>query len=151
MLYCSDKMVRTARTLVLLLAVAALFTAAGCGSDADGGTTVDAVVLTKAQFTKRANVICNKARQAALATPEGKDPIKEGILPAIQSAGDQLSTLEPPSADKAKVDEFVGTLEADIDRAMAAEVRELPELEEFFTDSAKLARSYGISGCAYAA
>lgn len=139
---------KAGKTSALLLALAVMLIAAGCGGDGDDTT----VVLTKGQFVKQADKFCNQARQAALSTPEGvKDPIQENVLPELQSAADKLAGLAPPSEDAAQVEKIVKALQADIDSAIAAGVPDLPQLEDHFADSAKLARAYGIAGCAYAA
>lgn len=133
---------RIAATVIAALVLAGL---PGCGSS---GEPADET-LTRAQFVNRANAICNKAREQALATAATDNPVQEGVLPALERGVQKLDELLLPS-ESTNLDGLVAALRRDVERAMRADIADLPELEDQFEQSAQLARKLGVTGCAFA-
>lgn len=119
--------------------------------------------MSKTEFIDRVDSICRQARQqfdrefvsfAARAEAE-KAPESQGraklirtvFIPAYENLIQQISALGAPSGDEAQVSEFLNAVQGALDEADAN-----PQV--FFSDSdpfakaAKLATSYGLSGCA---
>jgi len=155
-----------------MAAMAVLLLAGGCGGDdssagADGGeVTVKTGSLSKAEFAKRADQLCEQAegkfRSKYIAfvkanTKGSKNPneskniekeiITTILVPNFQELVDQISSLGAPNDDKEEVTEFLTSLQRRLD-----ELNEEPTggLKNFtpFTKQVKLARAYGLTGCA---
>lgn len=144
---------------VALIAVLALVgVAAGCGGSGDS-TTVTTSTLSKAAFVKKANALCETARQKALSyrPPTEKGPekqivtstIHDGILPEIQGAMEEVRELGAPEGDEAKIEAIVVGNEKAVVKAEGESFASLPEMEEGFLSTAEKARAYGIDNCGY--
>lgn len=147
------------RLVVGCICLAALLFVAGCGSSSDEEP------LTKAQYVKRANAICEKAvteRDKGILvglrllekSGDAEDSAKQEelvtdvALPPLRRMVTQLEALNPPEGQEDEVDAFiegfdeaVGTFEADPSLALGAESREP------FTEPSKLATQYGLNEC----
>jgi hypothetical protein len=153
--------------------VAAAAVAAGCGSSSeDSGSAANADVpevttssLSKAQFVKQANALCGKEKtkafQASIAfarkyESEGKPQSKllaeltsTVILPRIEREITGIADLGAPAGDEAQIEAFL-TAENEAADKVAADLKGLKSLRQIeaqFSDSGKLARAYGITGC----
>ena len=147
---------------LLTAAVAAAVLAAlvaGCG----GGD--ETVTLTKAEFIKQGDAICNAGNKeieegfeefaAENDLPENKEPSKEQgvelvetvILPSVQQQGEELRELGAPEGDEEQVDELLTSLEDAV-----AEGEGEPELlfegkTDPFGDVNRQAKDYGFKVC----
>lgn len=141
-IYSASRSVIVAAALAAPLVLAGLV---GCGDSAD----LASATLSKAEFVEQANAACNRGREEALATTSTKDPVQEGVLPAIQGAVDQLRDLSLADSYSAEAEGLIDALQSDIDSASRADVPDLPQLEDLFERSARRARALGVDGCAF--
>jgi hypothetical protein len=164
-----------ARSLIFLLAslgtVAAL---AGCGGGGGDGSTAASTApaistssLSKNEFVAKAGGACQAARKSIWeeATtylqqhePKAKPStypftfagmVKAVILPIIRSEIAAIRRLGAPAGDEGEVEAFVDS-EHEIVGQLAKRKRLSSSiaLERFFVPSGKLARAYGLDGCA---
>jgi hypothetical protein len=156
--------------LAAVVATAALaFAASGCGGSDESSSeiTVQAGSLSKAEFTAKADAICQAARSAFdreynafVRSLEGKkEPseaeletatdaiVKTVLLPNYEKGIEQIAALGAPSNDVSKVEEFLDALQQRLgeigDRPVILASTVTP-----FARVEKLARSYGLAGCA---
>lgn len=124
----------------------------GCGGDDDKA-------LSKAEFLKQGNAICDKGNKKLSAAAEeafGKksQPTKQDIakfaeeeaIPAVESQLSDLRALEPPKADKAEVDKILATADAALKKAKAD-----PAVfagSDPFEEANRMAGDYGLEKCA---
>lgn len=145
--------------LVSALASFAVLIAAGCG---DGGSEA---ALSKAQFIKRGDAICEKADETQNAglrgytaknakkasTQAGKEDLVTIVgLPPVKTEVEELHALGPPSGDEAKVEAILTGIEEALEDA-----EENPQSIEKragnpFNAVDELAREYGFKACAQA-
>ena len=139
---------RFALTLVVLIAVSVV--AFGCGGD-DSDSSASAAPLTKAQFVKQANAICERGRQKAVATQATSQAaaVSQGIVPAIRSSIDEVSALSVPEGDEEQVEAIFESLRRALDQATEQKVASVTQLEALLKKPGAEARQYGISSCAY--
>jgi hypothetical protein len=143
----------------------------GSGKDAAGtgessaGETVQSGDLSKSEFVKQANAICEKGKKESLekmgayvkkhkggSETANLELIGEAIqavfIPQIQSQIDAVRALGAPAGDEEQVEGFLVALEED-----AATARESSGtsavLAKSFKPSAELAHEYGLDGCSY--
>ena len=150
----------TARSKMLLftaLGIAALAVGCGGGDDGDGSsTTVTTSSLSKPQFVKQADAICEQGRarfiKSISAEPPYTETIKVVIVPIYEEIIARISGLGAPKGDAAAVEAYLSEMQkgADTLEAESASFKSLPELETPLEKSAKLARAYGIRLCAFA-
>lgn len=135
---------------VLALAVA------GCGG---GG---DETALTKAQFVKQADAICEKADNArykelaraikGVSSPQGLPPEKEdsilvaGLEP-VQKQAEELRELGAPEGDEEQIERYLDELEEAVKEAEAGTIVALEKRKNAFTESDELAEEYGFKVC----
>jgi hypothetical protein len=116
------------RLIVLLAGVVAIAAiVAGCGSSDDGSTDTTAA-LTKAEFIKQGDAICEKgskqieeeaeafAEDNDVDTENPSDEQQEEVIetivgPSLQTQADELSELGAPSGEEAKVTAMLEALE----------------------------------------
>ena len=87
----------------------------GCGSSEDETASTP---LTKAQFVKQANAICEergKERQDKFASWEQQSSdfdagLKKVIVPSVRQEVEELEALSPPAKDEAKVSKMIENL-----------------------------------------
>lgn len=148
------------RLIVLLAGVLSLgLLVAGCGggSDEEG--------LTKAEFIKQADAICEQANEALEGETkdyaeengipidrEPSDEVKEElvvevIVPNVEGQAEEISALGAPSGDEETIDELVEGIET-----AAGETADDPSTviegdEAAFAEVNKLASDYGLKVC----
>lgn len=151
--------------LATVLLISALI--AGCGDDGSAeGDTIETSSLNKAQFTKRANEICEQGSAPILELlttyiQENEsgvqdeeeltaEAIKEVGLPILEDQFDAVEDLGAPQGDARQIEALLMALREGL---VAAEQRQkmtlTTNIEPDFRRAGKLARQYGIEGCAY--
>ncbi len=148
-------------TALALSALVIVAVGTGCGGGNSGAS------LTKAEFIRRANVICAKAGKevhseflAYAKTLEGKEPkTRSGItaaqkkvaetivIPVKQKEVEQLSKLDAPVGDSDRIATVLNAIEQGIEKAQAEPVLATTNAEEVFGASEKIARNYGLDDC----
>jgi hypothetical protein len=147
-----------------LAAVAALTVlaalVAGCGGGGD--TTEETVVLTKAEFIKQGDTICEKANEQNQSEAEefakendfelekaSKEQLEEAVAavlgPSLSQQAEEIDALGAPEGDEEKVEAIVVSLED-----AAGEIEDEPSLvfeEKSLDEPSKLAKSYGFKVC----
>lgn len=155
-----------ARSMIFLcLAIAIAAAAVGCGgSDEDSSAASDSP-LTKTEFIKQAEEVCNQARgnlsgafTAYLKKHENSSLSKEEVfadmmqtvlLPTIEKGIEGLEELEPPPADKARIEAFLVAQQKGVDSMRNLKrLSEGPDGEKYLEPASTLARAYGIRACA---
>jgi len=144
-----------AATVVLLLVLVAF----GCGGGDDSAVTTSS--LSKAQFIKQANAICEQADEdqfAGMAKVEKEvsgniesqaneeEMVISGALPPIQREAEEIAALGAPSGDEEDVEALVVAIEGAVEEA---EEDPIQGLEKAFNEPDRLAAKYGFkrSGC----
>lgn len=151
-----------------LAAVGAVLLAAGCGggsseAGANGGEiTVETGSLSKAEFIKQADVLCEKSKGRLLSgftnlvkessgsqsgQPQSKAIVDSLLLPTYEELIDEISALGAPSGDEVEVAAFLKALRKELDHASDQPSKALDRLTPFVR-TIKLARAYGLTGCA---
>jgi hypothetical protein len=152
------------RLIVLLAGVVAIAAiAAGCGSSSDDSTETTAT-LTKAEFIKQGDAICEKGskqieREAEEFAEENNvdtsKPTKEQqeevittvVVPSLQTQADELSELGAPSGEEGKSAAVIDALEAGVEE-LEDEPSLLPESGASPLDKAnELASEFGFKAC----
>jgi len=145
--------------LAVLVALAALVAGCGGGSDTTDSATV---TLTKTEFIKQGDAICeganedNQAEAEEFAEENGfelekasKEQLEEAVgavlAPSLNKQAEELSELGVPEGDEEKVEEIVVALED-----AAGEIEDNPNL--VFTGKSlkkpnQLAEAYGFKVC----
>jgi hypothetical protein len=157
-----ESLIRKISLAVVALLASAALAACGGGDDNAGASGSDQTVTTsshsKAEFVKLANRICDRDR-TQLATKlgvylqqhenEGKserelagDAMAAVLLPVLAVQVEEIRALGAPSGDEKTVEELLAALQAAVDKGNALDPEDL-------RPSAKLARAYGVSSCAY--
>jgi hypothetical protein len=147
---------------------------AGCGgssggdTSAGGSTATSASIKTsslgEAEFIKQANAACQEARKGLIKrassflkqqskTERNEDNLagltKAAVLPTVRAEMAAIRRLGAPAGDEDEVGAFVAAeQEAVAHLAKLKHIYSRFEMERYFTDAAKLARAYGIDGCA---
>ncbi|HWO82796.1 MAG TPA: hypothetical protein VNM38_03275 [Solirubrobacterales bacterium] len=146
-------------TTALVTAIALVLNV-GCGSSNNPEETSPA--LTKAQFLKRGNEICEKrleekddvvkAAVKKLAASGQKEASKqlqqevgESVLSSYRLIANELGSLEPPAQDKDEIEALITTLEDSLDEADSDPSSVLST--EIFGEAAEAGRSYGLDTC----
>lgn len=144
----------TFAVLAVLLAAVVGF---GCGSD-DGSESA----LTKAEFIKQADAICEQgnARIEAEAEEFGKEHeseqgteehqkqlVTEVVVPGIQAQAEKIADLGAPEGDEETIEEMIEAVE---EGAAELEANPLAGMEGKapLGDASKIARAYGLRECA---
>lgn len=147
--------------LVAILTVGLV--AAGCGSSSSTSTTA---ALTKSQFLKQGNAICNKGNQqinkVAHQTftkkkyPNGPPPksvqtkfVTDTVIPSVQSQIDGIKALGAPTGDEAQVKAIVDSAQSALDKAKADPTLMLQNnsKNDPFAEANQLTKSYGLTAC----
>jgi len=122
--------------------------------------------LSKAEFVKRANAICEKQKKQSLAKMGAYvkkhkggsgganaalivEAVKAVFLPGLETQVEEIRALGAPPGDEAQVEGFLSALEEGVEGASEASGSPTAAFGKSFARSAKLAREYGIDGCAY--
>ncbi|HMJ72854.1 MAG TPA: hypothetical protein VK471_05745 [Solirubrobacterales bacterium] len=148
--------------------MAVLLLGGGCGSDSAGGSesteiTVETGSLPKAQFLKRADVICGKAlykmrrtfqtrfieiKDRPLAEQRAEVPrlVRRALIPAIEVQIDRLSSLGAPAGDEGEITAFLEAMVQGL-----AKAKEDPSgfigNPESFAKPRRLGEAYGFASC----
>lgn len=152
--------------LVVLSVLVAATMLVGCGSDSSSNASATdeaAAPLSKAQFVKQADEICQTGMQKkdeavsaglkelaakAQGAPTAQDSAKlveETVFPSYRKTVTQLSELGVPKGDEAKVEKMIGEFEAALQTAEAkpaAAAKNNP-----FKAADEAAEAYGIENC----
>lgn len=130
--------------------------APGCGDSEDS----TAASLTKAEFLKQGNAICEKgelARAKAMEKAskdfkpgrtvaeqeENRTHLIEAAIPPFEAMTEELSELPPPAGEEEKVEEIIAAMEESADKA-SAEPAFAGVKNRFFERSQDLLREYGL-------
>ena len=144
--------------LAVLVALAALV--AGCGDSDDSGETTE--TLTKVEFVKQGDQICEKANEQTETEAEEfaeengftlekasdeqiEEAIVEVLVPSLRGQTEDIEALGSPEGDEEQVEEIIVSLEeaADEIEEDPSSVREGEALNE----PQKLAEAYGFKVC----
>jgi hypothetical protein len=149
----------TARLTLLLvgaLAIAALVAGCGGGNDSSSSTTVATSSLSKAQFVKKANAICEQGRtkfvnylSKEVALPEA---IVDVVAPTLEEVTSEIRELGAPKGGESQVEAFLASMQRGTEEMVAKRetAKVLSDIEPPFEESAKLAAKYGLDHCTYA-
>jgi len=138
---------------VLLLVLGALIAAVGCGgSDSTGAS------ITKSQFVKKTDAICEKAEgeQLKLATEylkknpgtEEEELIVPAGLPPIQEQAEKIEALPVPEGDEAQIEAYLDAVDEGIKDTEANPGKALKADSNPFDKANSLAEEYGMTICA---
>lgn len=129
-----------------------LAAAAGCGGGEDQ--------LTKAEFLKQGNAICQQGNKAFYSAADkafdgSQHPTKAQItkfakdsgIPNLQGQVDDIRALTPPSEFEDEVDAFLAAAQSGLDKAKA-DPAIFASGKDPFKEEVKLAKSYGLDECA---
>lgn len=152
---------------VALLAVLAVGLAAGCGSSKKSSgsaksTSTSAPAITKAQFLKEGNAICNRGNReiggaaGRLFPKSGGRPsqakltefARTVIIPSVQRQIDEIKALGAPAGDRARVSAIVGAAQAALDKGKRDPALLTTNGPGPFKKANQLAKSYGLTACA---
>lgn len=140
--------------LIAVAMVAAAVAIAGCGG---GGSDEP---LTKAEFIKQANAICQQSaeRRSKLiaefiqqANPKAnreklQEEVVQRALPTYETATQQIDELAAPQGDDEKVQKIVEAMEEAVKKAEADPHSALIN-EAAFKKADQLVKSYGLKDC----
>jgi galactitol-specific phosphotransferase system IIB component len=147
----------TAAAAVVVLAMLI----AGCGGG-DETTSDETVTLTKTEFIKQGDAICQKSSDQSekeaeefakendftlqSATSEQlKEAVSEVLVPSLNRQAEELDALGAPEGDEDQVEEIIVSLED-----VAAEIEDDPEVifeGEALKEPSELAEDYGFKVC----
>jgi hypothetical protein len=139
--------------------------AAGGKGESTSGKTVQPGSLSKSEFVKQANAICEKGKKEGLAKMSAyvkahkgsseaanlkliSEAIRTVFIPQIQNQVDAIRALGAPAGEEAQVEGFLTALEEDAEAARQSSGTSAT-LGKSFRVSVKLAHEYGVDGCAY--
>jgi hypothetical protein len=147
---------------VLVALVAISMIAAGCGGGDDSSS--DSSSITKAQFIKQADAICEKGNKENEAEfeefaeeknlSENKEPTKaqqeeaitDIVAPGVQKQIEEIDALGAPEGDEKQVEAIVTSVEEGVE-----EIEENPgsliKGENPLGKGSKLAKEYGLKAC----
>ncbi len=113
-------------TFGVLLALAALIAGCGGGGDSTTTTTTNERPLTKAEFIRKGDAICQVGNQASQteieefakengfgpepSTAQYEEVVTEVLVPNLKQQADELDALVPPTKDKDEVDAIIASL-----------------------------------------
>jgi|GEM_PF-562731 len=160
----------TIRVFFALLAVAAALTAiSGCGSSSSdaastGGVTVETGSLSKAEFIKKADAVCEEFQEksakrlvgyarenhmdlSSALSDAAKAALFEGVfVPIYRNQLAQISELGAPEEDVDEIAAILETAEAEIAKGQRDPSATLAS-NELIPKAAALARKYGLVVC----
>jgi hypothetical protein len=136
----------------------------GCGGGSDEATAS----LTKAQFVKKANAICDKAEKriqselgklskqyennpptTKAANVAAQAAIAEAVvLPARRLEAEEITDLGAPSGEQDRIGAIVAALEAGLKEIEADPTKAAEAGASTFGEAWDLTRAYGLYGCA---
>jgi hypothetical protein len=149
------------RFIALLAALAAIsMIVAGCGGGSDSSSSSS---LTKAQFIKQADAICEKGNKASNEEVEEfakennvntskptkeqqEEVIAQVVAPNVQGQVEEISDLGAPEGDEKKIDAMVGAVEEGVEE-LESNPSALIEGKNPLSKGSKLAKEYGLKTC----
>lgn len=149
--------------MALLAAFAAIALVAGCGGGDDSTDSTSS--LTKAQFLKQGNAICEKGNDeveegvAKFAKEHnfsgGNQPTKaelteaaeEILIPSVDKQLEGLRDLGAPAGEEEKVDEILSAAEKALEEGEEDPASLTAESTGPFTEVNKMASDYGLTTC----
>jgi hypothetical protein len=140
-------------TLALgLIAVAGIALITGCGSDESSGAS-----LTKAQFQKKANLICNAASNEQFEKAgiyfkkhpqaEEADFIEPAGIPPLEKELKELQDLSAPSELQEQLDGYFEEFEKGLEKLKAEPQLALSPQDNPFEKANSLAEKYKLGDC----
>jgi hypothetical protein len=154
-------MLAFARSLKFVTVVAVVLAAAaiaGCGSSSSSNSTSS---LTKAQFIKQGEAICEQTNGAQLAVmgqvtnelkgksvslPEREKEILAVALPPAQQEVEEIAALGIPGDDEGEAEAIVSNLEQAAEESSSAD--EYAAVQSAYAGVNKEAAEYGFKACA---
>lgn len=141
-------------TITGAVVVAIALGAGGCGNDEPAETTK---ASTQADFIDQGDVIlCAKTEAVdnaaasidfeAASDSELKSFVFEGVLPAVQTAHDDLAAIPAPAGDEAQIDALL-TAMSDGMETTESDPAQLITGPDPFAKADGLITDYGLSGC----
>lgn len=144
-------------TMLLLIGLGIAALAVGCGGGGDSSTTtITTSSLSKPQFVKQANAICERGRSKFVKSVSSEPPFAESIevvvVPMYEEIIEQIREIGAPKGDAAEIEAFLAAMQegAETLEAKSASFKTLSDLEPPLEKSAKIAGAYGIKLCAFA-
>ena len=146
--------------LAVLVAVAAVVI--GCGSSDGGETSTE--TLTKVEFVKQADAICEKGTEENQAEfeefaeenglSEKKEPTKaqqeeavtEIVAPGVQKQIEEIDALDAPEGDEEQIEAMVAAVEEGV-KEIEENPAALTEGKNPLAEGSKLAKEYGLKAC----
>jgi len=135
-----------------VLAVAAL-AFGGCGSD-------DEASITKAEFTKQANAICEKSSDERVAEFRARASVKglgndqsreeavvEAFIEPFEEMIGELEDLGAPEGDEEKIEAIFNSMEQGVSDLEKDPLVVFESEEQMFNEANKLASEYGLTSC----
>jgi hypothetical protein len=149
------------RIIAMLAGALAIAIVAGCGGGSDSSSSSSS--LTKAQFIKQADAICekgdketNKEVEAFVeennvdtnkpTTKQQEEVITEVVAPNVQGQAEQISELGAPSGDEKKIEAMVDAVEEGVEE-IESDPKTLIEGKNPLGKGSKLAKEYGLKSC----
>lgn len=151
-----SKLIAVSAALVAILVIVA-----GCGGGSDSSSSSS---ITKAQFIKQADAICEKGDEetnkeveefvAENNLSEKKEPTKaqqeelvsQVVAPNVQGQIEEIDALGTPEGDEAKIEAMVGAVEEGVEE-IEADPTTLIEGKNPLGKGSKLAKEYGLKSC----
>lgn len=139
-------MERSIRLSATALAFAALLTVSGCGK-----------TISKAEFLKQADAICQKGNTAIDKSVKGVDldntteaaaALSEKVVPAAKKQIRQIRALGFPEGDGAELDAMLDDADALLDKAADDPLKAYRTHTHPFADVDRRLIGYGITRCA---
>lgn len=149
--------------IAVLAAVAAiLMIVVGCGGGDDSSS--DSSSITKAQFVKQADAICEKGNKENEAEfeefakenglSEKKEPTKaqqeeaisEIVAPSVQKQIEEIDALGAPEGDEKQIEAMVAAVEEGVEE-IESDPTTLLEGKNPLGKGSKLAKEYGLKAC----
>lgn len=139
----------------------------GSDSGKSGKSATPSGGLSKAEFVNQANAICEKGKKQSLKEMAAYvkqhkggsgqpgpalivKAVKAVFIPGVETQIEEIRALGAPPGEEAKVDAFLAALEEGVEAAGEASGGSAgAAFGQGFKRSAKLAREYGLNGCAY--
>jgi uncharacterized lipoprotein len=156
------------RLLALLFGVLVIALVAGCGGGSDNtssDSTDGGSALTKAEFIKEADAICEKGNESISAeaeefaeeneidiekptTAEQEEVVSDVVAPAVQEQAEKIDELGAPEGEEEEVAEIVEAVESGAGEAEASPDTIVEGSGPGpFAEANKLANSYGLKVC----
>jgi hypothetical protein len=150
------------KLIAVLAALAAIMViVAGCGGGDDSSST--SASISKAQFIKQADAICEKGDKEANkeveafveennvdtnkpTTKQQEEVITEVVAPNVQGQAEQISELGAPSGDEKKIEAMVDAVEEGVEE-IESDPKTLIEGKNPLGKGSKLAKEYGLKSC----